>query len=219
MTREEALAFYHPIRESVRRILGAAISACNQSDLIRAAKQLGLWGDGKISLPEGEQAAEMLSDIALFEPNQRGRRAFDVFLAAQARQLDVADFELAQRMGKAFFSLFRCTARHGMAGVWLEDRLDRNRSLWIMDEGMEASAPTRELLACAYSMPTNSVSGLGSSRRRMRRQPNSASRARRKVAACHSGIRSQLPCTEINLVAVGQCLPNWKMPLRPRLRG
>jgi hypothetical protein len=38
MTREEALAFYHPIRESVRRILGAAISACNQSDLIRAGQ-------------------------------------------------------------------------------------------------------------------------------------------------------------------------------------
>jgi hypothetical protein len=143
MTREEALAFYHLIRESVRRILGAGISACNQSDLIRAAKQLGLWGDGKISLPEGEQAAEMLSAIALFEPNLRGRRAFDVFLAAKARQLDAADFELAQRMGKAFFSLFRCTARHGMAGVWLEDRLDRNRSLWLMDEGMEASAPTK----------------------------------------------------------------------------
>ena len=48
----------------------------------------------------------MLCDIALFEPNQRGRRAFDVFLAARARKLDATDFELAQRMGKAFFSLF-----------------------------------------------------------------------------------------------------------------
>ena len=143
MTREEALAFYHPIRASVRRILSAAISVCDQSDFMRAAKQLGLWVEGKISLPEGDQAAEMLSDIALFEPNQRGRRAFDVFLAAKARQLDAADFELAQRMGKAFFSLFRCTARHGIAGVWLEDQLDRNRSLCLMDEGMEASAPTK----------------------------------------------------------------------------
>ena len=142
MTREEALALYHPIRASVRRILSAAISVCNQSDLMRAAKQLGLWVEGKISLPEGDQAAEMLSDIALFEPNQRGRRAFDVFLASKARQLDAADFALAQRMEKAFFSLFRCTARHGIAGVWLEDLLDRNRSLWLMDEGMEASAPT-----------------------------------------------------------------------------
>jgi len=143
MTREEALALYRPIRASVRRILGAAISVCNQSDFMRAAKQLGLWVEGKISLPEGEQPAEMLSDIALFEPNQRGRRAFDVFLASKARQLDAVDFELAQRMGKAFFSLFRCTARHGISGVWLEDQLDRNRSLWLMDEGIEASAPTR----------------------------------------------------------------------------
>jgi hypothetical protein len=84
----------------------------------------------------------MLSDIALFGPNQRGRRVFDVFLASKAR--DAAGFELAQRMGKGFFSLFlRCTARHGMAGVWLEDLLDRNRSLWLMDEGMEAPARTK----------------------------------------------------------------------------
>jgi len=143
MTREEALALYHPIRASVQRILSATIPACNQSDLMRAAKQLGLWGDGKISLPEGEQAAAILSDIALFEPNQRGRRAFDVFLASKARQLDAADFELAQRMGKAFFSLFRCVSRHGIAGVWLEDLLDRNRSLWLMGEGVEASAPAK----------------------------------------------------------------------------
>ena len=78
MTREEALALYHPIRASVRHILSAAISVCSQPDLMRAAKQLGLWVEGTISLPEGDQAAEMLSDIALFQPNQRGRRAFDV---------------------------------------------------------------------------------------------------------------------------------------------
>jgi hypothetical protein len=32
---------------------------------MRAAKLLGLWADGKIVLPEGGEAAEMLSDIAL----------------------------------------------------------------------------------------------------------------------------------------------------------
>jgi hypothetical protein len=141
MTRDEAIALYRSIRASVRRTLSAAVLVCNQSDLMRAAKLLGLWADGKIVLPEGDEAAEMLSDIALFEPNQRGRRAFDVFLADKARQLDATDFELAQRMGKAFFSLFRCTARHGIAGVWLADVLDGNRSLWLMDESIEASAP------------------------------------------------------------------------------
>ena len=105
MIRDEALALYLPIRASVRRVLRAAVPVCNQSDLMRAAKQLGLWADGRIVLPEDGAAAEMLSDIALFEPNQRGRRAFDVFLADKGRQLDAADFEMAQRMRKAFFSL------------------------------------------------------------------------------------------------------------------
>ncbi len=64
------------------------------------------------------------------------------FSRTGARQLDATDFELAQRMGKAFFSLFRCTARHGIAGVWLDDLLDGNRSLWLMDESLEESART-----------------------------------------------------------------------------
>jgi hypothetical protein len=114
-----------------------------QSVGLDPGRQFGLWVDGKISLPEDEQAAEMLADIALFEPNQRGRRAFDVFLGGQALQLDAADFEVAQRMGKAFFSLFRCTARHEVAGVWLEDLLDGKRKLWLMDESMEGSASTQ----------------------------------------------------------------------------
>jgi hypothetical protein len=141
MTRDEALALYYPIRASVQRVLSAAIPVCTQSDLMRAAKQLALWRDGTISLPEDDIASEMLSDIALFEPNQRGRRAFDVFLGAKARKLDAADFEMAQRMGKAFFSLFRCAARHEVAAIWLDDLLDDNRKIWLMDEGMEASAP------------------------------------------------------------------------------
>jgi len=84
----------------------------------------------------------MPSDIALFEPNQRGRRAFDAFLGGRAPQLDAADFELAHRMGGAFFSLFRCVARHEVAGVWLEDLLAGDRRLWLMDESMEGSAST-----------------------------------------------------------------------------
>ncbi len=37
---------------------------------MRAAKALELWVDGKVVLPEYNAAAEMLSDIALFAPNQ-----------------------------------------------------------------------------------------------------------------------------------------------------
>ena len=106
MTREDALAMYHPIRAAVRRILSSAISVCNQSDFMRAAKALGLWADGRIVLPEGDEAAEMLSDIALFEPNQRGR-CLRCLSCPKAGQLEPGDFELARRMGDAFFSMLR----------------------------------------------------------------------------------------------------------------
>jgi hypothetical protein len=76
MTREEALALHRPIRASMRRILSAAFRVCNQPDVMRAAKQLGLWADGNIVLPEDDEAAEMLADVALFEPNQRRRGRF-----------------------------------------------------------------------------------------------------------------------------------------------
>jgi hypothetical protein len=140
MTREETLALYRPIRASVRRILKEAVGACNPSDLKRAAKVLGLWVNEKIALPEEEGPVEMLSDIALFEPNQRGRRAFDVFLSERASRLDATDADLAQRMGHAFFSLFRYAGPHESGGIWLENLFEGNNRLWLMDERMEETA-------------------------------------------------------------------------------
>lgn len=140
MTRTETLALYRPIRVSIRRITDLAISVCDRADMMRAAKQLGFWVNGTIVFPD-DSAMEMLGDVALFEPNQGGRRAFDRFLSDKAPQLDAADFELAQRMGKAFFSLFRCKGKHEVAGIWLEDLLDEGRSLWLMDESAEVFVP------------------------------------------------------------------------------
>lgn len=139
MTPDAALAQYRPIRAAIRRLLGDAVHACSRADMMRAAKQLGLWSDGGLVLPEGDEAAEMLSDIALFEPNQRGRRAFDRFLTTQALA-DAADQALARRMGGAVFSLFRCAGRHDAGGIWLQNLLAGGRPIWLMEEALATSA-------------------------------------------------------------------------------
>lgn len=143
MTRDEALALYRPVRASIRRVLGDAVGACSRAGIMRAAKQLGCWADDGIAVPEGgeDETFEMISDVALFEPNQRGRRAYDRFLSGPAQQLGAPDLALAQRMAGAWFSIFRSVGRHEAAGAWLEDLLDGGRRLWMMDEGLEASAP------------------------------------------------------------------------------
>ncbi|HYF07907.1 MAG TPA: hypothetical protein VD970_09815 [Acetobacteraceae bacterium] len=52
----------------------------------------------------------MLADVALFEPNQRGRRAFDRFLTEKGERLNAANRALAERMAGAWFSIFRAAA-------------------------------------------------------------------------------------------------------------
>ena len=140
MTKDKASALYYPIRASVRRVLSAAIPVCTQSDLCgprsnwALARREDLSARRRCCLRDAQRYSAIRT-----EPG--GRRAFDVFLGGKARKINAADFELGQRMGEAFFSLFRCAARHEVAGIWLEDLLDDNRKIWLVDEGMEASAP------------------------------------------------------------------------------
>lgn len=140
MGREEVLTIYRPIRTSIQHVLRMAVPVCSRADWTRAAKQLGLWAEAQVLVDDDDQI-DMLADVALFEPNQRGRRTFDRFLENMAQQLDPPDVALAHRMATASFSIFHVAERHEAAGVWLEDLLDAGRRLWLMDEGLEASAP------------------------------------------------------------------------------
>lgn len=139
MNRDEVLAQYRPIRAGIRRVLREATKACGRADLNRAVKQVAPWAEA--AEIQEDETAEMLVDVALFEPNQRGRRAFDRFLADRAERLDAADRALAERMAGAWFSVFRVAGRHEAAGLWLEDTLAGDRRLWLVDEALEASAP------------------------------------------------------------------------------
>jgi hypothetical protein len=139
MTRDEVLAQYRPIRAGIQRVLRLAPAALRAADLRRALKQVAPWAEAEEDLPDA--ATDMLVDVALFEPNQSGRRVYDRFLAEKGGQLDPADRVLAQRMAAAWFSIFRLGGRHEVAGLWAEDMLDEDRRLWLVDEGLEASAP------------------------------------------------------------------------------
>ena len=137
-TREDILALYRPIRASIQSVLRQAVGSCRKADFDRAAKHLDLWDQKQL---DDGTVFDMLCDIALMEPNQRGRRVYDRFLEGSAAQLDQTDAEIALRMAAASFSIFRVTGWHDAAGVWLNDLLVTERRLWLVDEGLEASAP------------------------------------------------------------------------------
>jgi|GEM_PF-4769015 len=137
MTRDQALAAYRLIRRGIGAVLRQATRQLAPADLRHAHRQVAGWAD---LAAMGDTALEMVADVALFEPNQRGRRGFDRFLAAD-RGLAAAERALALRMAGAWFSLFRLAERHPEGGLWIEDRLAGDRRLWLMDEGLERSAP------------------------------------------------------------------------------
>ena len=144
MPRAAVLTRYRPIRAGIRRVLWEATQACGRADLNRTVKQVAPWAAAADL--EDEDTTAMLVDVALFEPNRRGRRAFDRFLAARGERSGAADRALAERMAGAWFSLFRVSGRHEAAGLWLEDLLEGDRRLWLVDEALEASAPEGAIL-------------------------------------------------------------------------
>src|SRR5690349_6138940 len=75
MTREEIFAAYYPICDTVARVLQAASRSISEADFRRAARWLG--GEGNTFPAADEADITFATDLALFEPNQRRRRAFE----------------------------------------------------------------------------------------------------------------------------------------------
>jgi hypothetical protein len=146
MMREDILALYRPMRLAIPRITGLAIESCGRTDMMRAAKQIGLWTAQGLAAITDDEAIAMVCDVALFEANQRGRVVFDTFYQTHGLRLDPSDRAVAVKMITAWFSLFRVAGKHPEAGLWLEDLLDGDRRLWIMDESMETSVPSGTIL-------------------------------------------------------------------------
>ena len=143
-SRDAVLASYRPIRTSIQRVLAEAVKHCRKSDFDRAAKHLDLIDQQQL---DDEETFAMLCDVALFEPNQRGRRVIDGFITKRADTLDPADQDLVRRLSSAFFSIFRVSGWHENGGVELEDLLTPDRRIWLMDENLEVSAPEGLVIA------------------------------------------------------------------------
>ena len=85
LSRESALTLYRPVRSSIQAVLRKAVGFCRKADFERAAKHLDLWDQSHL---EDSTILDMISDIALFEPNQRGRRVYDIFLKKRDQRLE-----------------------------------------------------------------------------------------------------------------------------------
>ena len=134
MTREEALAVHEPMHASILTIIGRARASCGMSDMKRAADRMGVLGGGKILLPPDHRGFQMVCDLALFEPNERGVCPFDRFLSGPGRTLPEREKDIAARMAMGFFSVFRSTGQHENGGIRANDMLRDDQPIWLMEK-------------------------------------------------------------------------------------
>jgi hypothetical protein len=124
---------YRPVRDAIRTVRRRSLASCGDGDRKRAAEQMGRLIGGKAMIANEPASIAALLDLAMFEPNDRGVRPIDRFLAGPARQLPPLEQDIARRMGAAWFSLFRIVAPHEENGVLAEDILDQDRRLRIIE--------------------------------------------------------------------------------------
>jgi hypothetical protein len=108
---------------------------------------MGILVGGKVDPPQGEGGVEMLVDLAFYEPNERGVRPFDRFLAGRALTLPAQEQDIARRMGCAVFSIFRLAEKHETMGTWVEDILDNDRRIWLIDLDVPEPQPSHSFFA------------------------------------------------------------------------
>jgi hypothetical protein len=128
-------------------IRAAARKSRGPSDVKRAAQSIGVLAGAKLGSPHDEATIDMLVDLSFYEPNERGVRPYDRFLSGPALTLPEREQDVARRMGRAVFSIFRLAEKHETMGTWVEDVLDNGRRTWLIDLDVPELEPSHTFFA------------------------------------------------------------------------
>ena len=139
MDREQARAEYRKILAGVVRHHQAMDRHVTGAALARIAKRLGLRVKGGV-IEAGDDEMTLVSDLAVYGRVAGSTRAIDRYARAVAGSLDTFDKDLLEALRRSWFSVFRFTSRHPIAGWYVDDRLLDRTGLWLMNEALERSA-------------------------------------------------------------------------------
>ncbi|MEO8715115.1 MAG: hypothetical protein ABI369_08890 [Acetobacteraceae bacterium] len=138
MSREEVLGRYRRLREVGRRHHSGAIQFLARTAILEHARRLGLAA-GRTVMADSEEELTLVFDLAIYTAKEGRTRAIDRY--AKTAQLSCGTDEslMLNAMRNARFSIWRVERRHDTAGLIVTDVL-RQTDVWLVDEGLEASA-------------------------------------------------------------------------------
>jgi hypothetical protein len=147
MNAEELAGFLKSLQESMANIRAVAYKSVGTTDIKRALERMGVRLGDEPNTMTTRVSIDMMSDLTLFEPNDRGIRPFDRFLSGPALRLPGHELDIARRMGRSCFSIFRYAEKAEPMGSQMEDILDDDRRIWLVTEDDLEPDPSQSFFA------------------------------------------------------------------------
>jgi hypothetical protein len=137
--RAEIIDRYRKFRAISRRHNSGAMKCLSTEALIEQARRLGIMR-GRTLILNSEDELTLVNDLALYARQGGRKRPLDRYASSQRLSPDSDDARVLDAMLVARFALIRVERRHPEAGLIVSD-LTRGDEFWLVDEGMEATAP------------------------------------------------------------------------------
>jgi len=115
------------------------------------ARRLGIVR-GRTLILDTEDELALVYDLALYARQGRRKRPLDRYAASQRLAPDSDEARVLDAMLAARFALIRVERRHPEAGLIVSD-LMREEEFWLVDEGMESTAPVGLKMATRVYSP------------------------------------------------------------------
>jgi hypothetical protein len=138
-SRAEIIDRYRKFRAISRRRNSGALKCMSSEAFMEQARRLGIVR-GRTLILDSEDELALVYDLALYSRQGGRKRPLDRYASSQRLLSDSDEARVLDAMVPARFALIRFERRHPEAGLIVTDLL-RDKELWLVDEGLEASMP------------------------------------------------------------------------------
>jgi hypothetical protein len=149
--RDDVLRRYYRWRELCLEHHTAALDHISRSAILENARRLGM-AEGQTVVAGCEEEMNLIVDLALYTSRPGRSRALDRY--ARSCRLPPASptAVMLAAMQRARFSVWLVKQDHEVAGIVVEDCVTKQQA-WLVDVGLEASAPPGLLFAARVCQP------------------------------------------------------------------
>jgi hypothetical protein len=145
LSRDEVLARYRGIREIGKRLNAELVRYLSHDAGLQQARRLGLAQGRKFVLKHQDEMS-FVFDLLIFTAPTGRTRGIDRYARSAQPAPGSEEAVVLEAMRNARFSVFSVQRRHETAGLVLRDLL-RDTEVWLVDLGLEKSAPEGAVMA------------------------------------------------------------------------